>query len=477
MLIKGKRLLTKDIIAVRNPSNNDVLFEMPVGSEEDVELAINAAKEGAAVARGMSRYQRATILQRAAALVSEASEEFAQTIVQEAGKTIRQARKEVGRCCNTLTLSAEEAKRFGGETIPFYSVEGSENRHGYFTREPVGIVLAITPFNDPLNLVAHKIGPAIAAGNSIILKPSDKAPISAFKLVEAFLEAGLPTEMISIVTGQAETAATLVARDEIRMISFTGGKFAAEKITQSAGIKRISMDLGGNAPVIVCADCNLDHAVESCVSGSFWASGQNCIGVQRIFVEQGIYQRFLEEFEKMTTQLILGDPADEATDVGPMISAQEAKRIQSWVDEALLLGARLITGHELNGAFYSPTVLTGVPDQAKVVCEEVFAPVVVIEPFCDFSSVLTRANEPDFLLHAGIFTSNLSKAHKAISVLNVGGVMINDSSDYRLDAMPFGGSKHGNMGREGVRFAVEEMSQPKVVCFLDLGDSHQRELT
>ena len=466
MLIKGKQILAERTIPITNPTRCETIWDMPVGSKDDVDLAISIALEGRTTARNMSRYQRSRCLQQAAIFVEESADEFATTIVEESGKTLVQARKEVARCINTLAVSAEEAKRFVGETIAFDSVSGSENRSGYFERDPIGIVLAITPFNDPLNLVAHKLGPAIAAGNSIILKPSEKAPMSAIKLAKALLEGGLPSEVLSVVTGDASTASLLVEREEVRMISFTGGKLAAKKITEQAGVKRISMDLGGNAPVIVCADCDLMHAVESCVSGAFWASGQNCIGVQRIFVENNILQSFLKTFKEKTSQLKWDDPAEERTDVGPMISTEEAQRIHDWVEHAITIGADLVTGHELKGAFYRPTVLTNVPKGAKVVCEEVFAPVVVIEPFNDFEGVLQEANKPDFMLHAGIFTTDISKARKAILELEVGGVMINDSSDYRLDAMPFGGAKHGSMGREGVRFAMEEMSHPKVVCYL-----------
>ena len=426
---------------------------------------LNAAREGAVCCKGLSLHQRATILSQAAATVLSDAEKLAILIVEESGKTIRQARKEVNRCANTLLLSAEEAKRLSGEVIPFGAYEGSANRQGYSIRQPLGIILAITPFNDPLNLVAHKLGPAIAGGNSVILKPSQQTPKTASALVDILRASGLPDSVISLFYGNRHDAAELLRQRDIRMVSFTGGMATGEAITQQAGLKKMLMDLGGNAPVIVCADAQLQKAVDACVEGAFWAAGQNCIGVQRVLIDKTIYAKFCDAFVAKTQQLTIGDPHLESTDLGPMINVNAAQRIECWVQEAIEAGANLLTGHQREGNYYSPTVLSDVPHECKVWHEEVFAPVVVLQSTETFKEAVSLANSLDYSLHAAIFTQDLETALTAADVLEAGGVMVNDSSDYRFDAMPFGGFKYGSMGREGVKHALEEMTQLKVICF------------
>lgn len=449
---------------VMNPFDGSVIGQVPVSRPEDLPQIMARAAQGQKIARAMPRHRRAHILETAATLVQARAESLARQITAEAGKTIRQARKEVTRCINTLKLSAEEAKRGAGEVIPFDAYAGSENRMGWFTREPLGIILAITPFNDPLNLVAHKLGPAIAGGNSVILKPSELAPLSALALVDLLIEAGMPSEVVTPVVGGPELGKALVAARAIRMISFTGGFATGEAISRLAGLKKLAMDLGGNAPVIVMADAALDQAVEACVSGAFWAAGQNCIGTQRILIERPVYDAFRAAFVAQTEALRTGNPQDEATDVGPMVTEAAAVRAESLVTRAVQAGARLLAGHRRAGALYPPTVLEAVPHDTALWCEEAFAPVVSLEPFDSFDEALDLANAVDFSLHAGIFTSSLAVALEASSRIEAGGVMVNDSSDYRFDAMPFGGFKYGSLGREGVRFAYEDMTQPRVVC-------------
>lgn len=432
---------------------------------------IDTAKLGALIAKELPRHERARILEKTAALVESDKEAFASLIVAESGKTIKQARKEVLRCVNTLKLSAEEAKRNAGEVIPFDSYVGSESRQGWFTREPLGVIVAITPYNDPLNLVAHKLGPAIAGGNAVVLKPSELSPLSAIKLVACLHAAGLPPAVVSIATGGAALGKALVAHRAVRMVSFTGGFVTGEQISRNAGLKKLAMDLGGNAPVIVMGDCDLDETVESCVSGAFWAAGQNCIGTQRILIEATIYEEFKKKFVAKTSALVVGNPADESTDVGPMITEAAAKRTEEVVVEAIDKGANLLFGNVRQGSLYSPTVLENVSQNCKVWCEEVFSPVVILQIVASLDEALTLANEPEYSLHAGIFTSNLNVAMKAAKRLEAGGIMINDSSDYRFDAMPFGGFKYGSLGREGVRFAYEDMTQPKVICLNGVGGS------
>jgi acyl-CoA reductase-like NAD-dependent aldehyde dehydrogenase len=451
-------------ITVVNPFDGAEVGTVPSIPPKGAQMLVQIAKDGARICRNLSRYERARVLDSCASLVECDKEAFAELIVAEAGKTIRQARKEVMRCVNTLKLSAEEARRNGGEVLPFDAYAGSENRQGWFTREPLGIIVAITPYNDPLNLVAHKLGPAIAGGNAVILKPSELSPLSAFKLVSCLIEAGLPANIVSIAPGDAALGEALVSSRDVRMVSFTGGFATGEKIARSAGLKKLSMDLGGNAPVIVLGDCDLDDAIESCVSGSFWAAGQNCIGTQRILIQSSIYEEFKERFVVATQALTVGNPASPETDVGPMITAHAATRTRDVVDAAINQGAKLLCGNILEGSVYTPTVLEEVKFECKLWQEEVFSPVVVLQRIETLDAALWLANSTEYSLHAGIFTNDLHAALEGAGKLEASGVMINDSSDYRFDAMPFGGFKYGSLGREGVRFAFEEMTQTKVVC-------------
>ncbi|MDQ0632762.1 acyl-CoA reductase-like NAD-dependent aldehyde dehydrogenase [Arthrobacter pascens] len=449
---------------VMSPYDGRVVGVVPLTEPTAGQAAIERARIGARKAGALSRNARGKILDAAATEIEQRAEEFAQTIVCEAGKTIRQARKEVLRAVNTLRLSAAEARRNAGEVIPFDSYEGSEDRTGWYSREPLGIIAAITPFNDPLNLVAHKIGPAIAGGNAVILKPSALTPLSAELLTDVLVSSGLPPEALTIVHGDREVAETIIRSRDVRMVSFTGGFSTGESIARTAGLKKLSMDLGGNAPVIVLEDAQIDKAVESCVSGAFWAAGQNCVGVQRILVAAPVYDAFRRRFLAAAAQLVAGDPFDERTDVGPMISSGALHELQAKLDQALDAGAVLLTGNVTEGNLLHPTVLEAVPADSRLWKEEVFGPVVMLRRFDTFEEAIEIANDIEFSLHAGIFTDSLAAAMDAARQLEAGGVMINDSSDYRFDGMPFGGAKYGSMGREGVRFAYEEMTQPKVVC-------------
>lgn len=427
---------------------------------EVVDMAANAAVEAAA----FPKYKRAEVLETASRLLLERASEFAGLISREAGKTLVQARKEVTRAANTLRLSAAEVQSPPGEVIPFAAFQGNENRRGWFTREPLGLIVAITPYNDPLNLVAHKLGPAIAGGNTVILKPSQLTPLTALKLVETLHEAGLPESFLSVVLGNRHVAQALISARNVRMVSFTGGFSTGEAIARNAGIKKLSMELGGNAPIVVFDDADIQSAVDDCVSGAFWAAGQNCIGAQRILVQRTVFAKFLSEFVSKSKKLRTGDPRDPKTDVGPMISTAAASEAVKKVEDAVAAGAKLHVGGTANGPVFEPAVLTEVPRTCSIWRDEVFAPIVLLEPFDSEAEALTAANDCEYSLHAAVFTSDLKRAFRVAEALEAGGVMINDSSDYRLDAMPFGGSKYGSMGREGVRFAFEEMTQPKVVA-------------
>jgi len=452
------------VLHVVNPFDGSAVGTVPQCSTADIDQILGRARLGFTLSRSLSRFARHQILDRAAQLLRERAEPAATLIVDEAGKTIRQARKEVARAIMTMSLSAQAARSNAGEVIPFDSFEGSENRRGWFTRAPLGVVVAITPYNDALNLVAHKLGPAIAAGNSVILKPSDFTPLTAHFLVDLLVDAGLPDEIITVVHGDRAVVETLVAARDVRLVSFTGGFSTGEAIARGAGLKRLAMELGGNAPVIVFDDADIPAAVEACVSGAFWAAGQNCVGVQRILIQREVYDEFQRRFVAATAALDAGDPTDEVTDVGPMISEQAARRAEQLVYHAQMAGARLLLGQHRVGSIYRPTVLENVPLSCELWTDEVFAPIVALEPFDSEAEAVKLANDIEFSLHAGTFTNDINRALRVAEALEAGGVMINDSSDYRIDSMPFGGAKYGSMGREGVEFAFEEMTQPKVIC-------------
>ncbi|NEY19510.1 aldehyde dehydrogenase family protein [Bacillus ginsengihumi] len=466
MFLAGKWVKRERIIEVRDPQDNSIIHTVPAASAEDMLQCIEEAKEGAKIAANLPMHKRMEIINKAANYIEEHHEQFARTISREGSKTIREATKEVKRCIQTLRISAEETRRIHGETIPFDQVPEGENRIGYYERFPIGIIGAITPFNDPLNLVAHKVGPAIASGNAIIVKPSTVTPLSALLLAEAFSVAGLPPKILSVLTGYGnEIGDILVKHPAVRMISFTGGLQAGEEIARKAGLKKLSLELGSNSPVIVLEDADINQAVESTVSGAFWAAGQNCLGVQRVYIHESIIKAFQEKFVARTKQYRIGDKQSMLTDMGPLITEKEAIRVEKMVDEAIQKGAVILTGGKRNGAFYSPTVLTNVPKDCMISKEEIFGPVVLLYPFNELETAIQQSNAVDYGLQAGIFTNDVRKAFKAIAKMNVGGIMINDSSDFRIDAMPFGGVKKSGLGREGIKFAIDEMTELKVVCF------------
>ncbi|MGZ2487179.1 glyceraldehyde-3-phosphate dehydrogenase (NADP+) [Rhizobium pisi] len=466
MLATAHTPVSQRSIDIFNPFDGSLVGRVPDHDVAAVDRAFAVAESGFKINRSMPRHARAEILDRAADLVEAETEDYARLISSESGKVLRAARKEVGRCVNTLRLSADEARRLGGEVVPFDSYPGSERRTGYFRREPIGVIVAITPFNDPLNLVAHKVGPAIASGNSVILKLSELAPLSGLRLVELLQKAGLPQQVITVITGRGSVVgAPLVSAPSVRLVSFTGGFETAHAIKKAMGLARISMDLGGNGAVIVLDDCNLERAVAETTSGAFWASGQNCIGVQRVFVQRSIIAQFAEAVAARAQALVVGDPLEEASDMGPMITLQAAEHAEKWINEAAASGARILAGGRRDGTLLQPTVLKNVPDTSKLACDEAFAPIVCINSIDSLQEGIARANSTPYGIHAAIFTGSLEAALTAADELDAGGVMINDSTDYRLDAMPFGGVKAGSLGREGVRFAVEEMTQTKVVCF------------
>ena len=466
MLLNGEWVERAARMEVRDPQDDSLVDTVPQANAADMDAAIAAAVCGFERPRRLSVHERRAILTRAADLVAARREEFAYTIAREGIKTIREARKEASRCVDTLRISAEETRHLTGETIPFDQRQGSENRFGFYIREPIGVIGAIAPFNDPLNLVAHKIGPALASGNTIIVKPHSETPLSALRLAEAIQEAGAPAGMLQVITGRgSEVGDLLVSDPRVRMISFTGSRATGETIMRKIGLKKVGMELGSNAPVIVMADADLELAVSANVSGAFWAAGQNCLHVQRLLVHEAIYDAFVPRFVAGARACRVGDKLDEATDMGPIINRAEALRIERTVNEAIAAGATVLCGGERHGNFYAPTVMTDVPDSCALAQEEIYGPVTIVSRIRDLEDAIQRANAVDYGLQAGIFTRDLQSAFQAMRELRVGGVMINDSTDYRIDAMPFGGVKGSGLGREGIRFAVHEMTEPKVVCF------------
>ncbi|TWI58946.1 aldehyde dehydrogenase family protein [Halalkalibacter nanhaiisediminis] len=466
MLIGGRWMEGKDSISVYDPGTAELIATVPAATTQDVKLAISQAKHGAKLSKNLPVHERMRILHEAAAYIEEQSDLFTRTIVLESSKTIREARKEVKRCIETLRLSAEEARRIQGETLPFSQMPGHESRVGYVYRFPIGIVAAITPFNDPLNLVAHKVGPAIACGNAVIVKPASQTPLSTLRLAEAFEHAGLPAGILSVITGRgADICDPLVEHEDVRFVSFTGGYETGKSISHKAGAKKIAMELGSNSPTIVLKDADIEEAILSTVSGAFGVAGQNCIGVQRIYVESSVYEHFLNRFIFETKKLKVGPKTDESTDVGPMISEKEAKRVEQWIEEARELGATICYGGRRTRAFLEPTVLTEVPQTATIATQEVFGPVVTIETVDSLDEAIELSNNTVYGLHAGIFTANVDQAFHAVHHLDFGGVMVNDSSDVRIDGMPFGGVKRSGVGREGVKYAIDSMTEQKVVAF------------
>lgn len=448
---------------VRNPFDGHLVATIAAGTRDDVAAAVGAAAAAAAVP--FPAHARYDVLMRAADRIDTAGDAYADAIAQEGSKTLREARREPPRAATILRLSAAEARRPGGEALPFDSRPGSENRVGYYFRFPVGVVAAITPFNDPLAMVAHKTGPALAAGNAVVLKPATATPLSAIRFAEDMLAAGLPPGRLNVVTGSGDTVgAALVSDPRVRLVTFTGGVETGVRITQAAGIKKLSMELGSNSPVIVMPDALIDRAVPAIADGAFAQAGQNCIGVQRVFVHDSIYEAFKSRFTAHVMRLKAGSSLDETVDVCAMITERQASRVESWIREAVSAGARVLVGGRREGALVWPTVLEDVPAGVRLDCEEVYGPVVSLYPIDSLGTAIRLANAVSYGLHAAIFTESLRDAFAAVRQLDVGAVIVNDSTDYRLDVMPFGGTKLSGIGREGIRFAYDGMTETRVVC-------------
>ena len=468
MYIGGQPVDKEDKIDVIYPYTNEKIGEVPKGNPEDVEKAIQKAKIGLQKLKKLTAYEKYQILMKAAEILKNKREEVAKAIVYEVGKTIREARTEVDRAVNTITFSAEEAKRIGGEYIPVDASPNGVGKKGFYFREPAGIAACITPFNFPLNLTAHKIAPAIAAGCPFVLKPSERTPISPTMLCEIFLEAGVPEEAVSIIPGFADVGQAMTTHPDVRVVSFTGSLKVGEIIARQAGLKKIVMELGSNSAVVVDEGANLQLAAKKAVIGGFAIAGQVCISVQRILVHENVADKFEKLLKEEVSKLKFGDPMKEDTDVGPIIAVDEVNRIKSWIQEAVEKGAKVAQGGEVCEeceTLFKPTVVMDVPEESKLFYEEAFAPVVTVKRFKTIDEAIELVNKTNYGLQVGVFTNNIKTAWKFIENTEVGGVIINDIPTFRADHMPYGGIKGSGIGREGPKFAIEDYTEIKTVIF------------
>jgi glyceraldehyde-3-phosphate dehydrogenase (NADP+) len=464
IFLAGTWVESDDPLIVANPADAD----HPAGStfhatEAQYEQAVEAAVAAFEVTRTLPAYERGAILRNISAGIKARREELGRLISLEAGKPIRDALVEVDRATLTFRLGAEEAERMTGETIPLDLMPASKGRMGVTRRFPIGPIAAISPFNFPLNLAAHKVAPAIASGNPIVLKPPSKDPLVMLTVAEIIEEAGAPAGSVSVLPMSRELGDRMVSDERFKLLTFTGSPSVGWRMKERAGKKKVVLELGGNAGVIVDKSADLDWAVKRCLVGAFAYAGQVCISVQRMFIHEAVWDAFMEKFIAGAKTLKLGDPLDPQTDVGPMVDANAASRTQRWVDEALAAGGTALLGGTADGTFFPPTILTDVPVTAAVCSNEAFAPLVVAFPFSDVGDAISRVNDSMFGLQTGIFTNDLGTAWRAFNELEVGGVIVNDAPTYRIDHMPYGGVKDSGLGREGLRWAIEDMTELRIM--------------
>jgi acyl-CoA reductase-like NAD-dependent aldehyde dehydrogenase len=462
-LIGGEWRATGDVQEVRSPFTGEVIARVSYASRNEVEEAIAVAATASAEMRALPRYVVAESLRRIADYITARREDFARAIATEAGKPITAARGETDRAVSTFIFASEEARRFTGETVPVDTQAVGRGRIGWMERIPRGIVFGITPFNFPLNLVAHKVAPALASRNAIIVKPSPRTPLTALLLGEAFLESGLPKSALQVVPMEIELIDLVLMDERVRVVSFTGSAEVGWKLRERAARKMVTLELGGNAPVIVDETADVAYSVERSAMAAFNYAGQVCISAQRILLHESIADVWTSRFVEAARNLRTGDPLDDATQLSVMINEDAARRAESWIQEAVNAGARLLCGGTRTGALLEATVLTDVHSEMRICSEEVFAPVATIQTFSDFADALSEANNTRYGLQAGVFTRDMGHAFQAAGALEFGGVMINDAPAFRVDNMPYGGVKLSGAGREGVRYAMEEMTEPRMI--------------
>ena len=466
MFLAGEWVDKSKKIEVRNPYDNSVLDTVPKADGDDVERALSFAERGAKVMAKLSGYERWKILRKAADLIAERNEELGRLISLEEGKILAEGRFEAGRAVETMMASAEEAKRIHGETVPLDGDPGGARKLGFTLRVPCGVVAAISPFNFPLNLVCHKVGPALAAGNSVVIKPATDTPLSALRLTEILLEAGLPPEGIQCLTGSGgEIGDLLVSDRRVRKITFTGSREIGERICRTAGLKKVTMELGSNSPLIIMPDADLDRVAAAVVATGYGNAGQTCISTQRVLTAANVYSDFLSVLGPKVRALTTGNQLDEKTKVGPMVREGDAIRVEEWVREAVGGGARVIVGGARHGAIYAPTVVADVKPEMRISCDELFGPAVAVTSFDSMDEAIALANDTVYGLSAGIFTENLEWAMRFAREVESGNLHINWGPQWRADLMPYGGLKDSGFGKEGPRYAVEEMTETKMVVF------------
>jgi len=464
-LVAGEQAESGEAYAVKSPYDGASIANVQRAGPATIEAAIAGAAAAFETTKRLASHERAAILERISDAIGARREEFALTIAREAGKPLKTARLEADRAAFTFKVAAEESKRIYGEIVPLDWLPGTENRVAHVRRIPLGPIAGITPFNFPLNLVVHKVAPALAAGNPILIRPATQTPVSALKLGQIIVEAGWPERAIAVVPSSTETAAPLVEDERIKLLTFTGSPAVGWDLKRRAGRKRVTLELGGNAPVIVHSDSDVAYAAERVAWGGFVQSGQTCISVQRVYVQASVYDDFADELLRRVHALVVGDPLDEATDIGPLIDDAAGERVEEWLEEAVAVGAQVLTGGTREGRMWQPTVLTGVADELRISCQEVFAPIVVLSRYDNPLDAIERAATSRFGLQAGLFTNDLRLIDEAFERLETGGLMINDVSTFRVDHMPYGGVKDSGAGREGIRYAIEEMTELKVLTF------------
>jgi acyl-CoA reductase-like NAD-dependent aldehyde dehydrogenase len=461
--VDGKWIEEGDPVEIRAPYDGSVIASVFQGRREHAEAAIGAAVKAFGTTRRLPAFERQRVLRRVSENITERKQEFARTMAQEAGKPIKAARTEVERAIFTFNVAAEESTRIYGEYLPLDWQEFTAGRWGIVRRFPLGPIAGITPFNFPLNLVAHKVAPAIAAGCPLVLKPAPQTPLTALLLAEAVQQAGWPDGGLNVLPLSNDDAGLLVTDERIKLISFTGSAAVGWQIKKNCGKKKVVLELGGNAGVIVHSDADLAYAADRCVAGGFAYAGQTCISVQRILVERSAFAKFTDRLLEGVKKLRTGDPLDDSTDLGPLIRESDAVRASDWIQEAVRGGARLLCGGQRRGPMLEPTVLTGTRPEMKVNCQEIFAPVVTVEAYDDFNQALKQINNSPYGLQAGLFTRDAKLIFNAYEELEVGGLIAGDVPAFRIDHMPYGGVKDSGLGREGLRYAIEEMTEPKLL--------------
>ncbi|WP_456395427.1 aldehyde dehydrogenase family protein [Desulfurobacterium sp.] len=469
MLIGGKRVFKNNEIEILFPYDNSVVGTIPDGGAEDVKLAVDIALRGFEKMKELSSYDRYYALSKAARILSKRSYEIAELLTKEVGKTIRESMGEVGRAVNTLTLSAEEARRIAGEEVNFEAAPGIRGKVGFYRRVPLGVIGCITPFNFPLNLTCHKVGPALAAGNSVVIKPSENTSLVVIKLAEILIEAGFPPEAVNVVTGYGEKVGDALVRDErVRMITFTGSVETGKLIMSRGGLKKYAMELGSNAGVYIDKDQSerLEFIAEKVCRGGFALAGQVCISVQRVFVHDSLFNDFVEKAVEFTRTLKVGNPIDQTVDMGPVIDVKAADRIMEWIDEAVSAGAKVICGGKrISDTIIEPTIIGDVPEDVRLFKGEIFGPVITVNRVANVEEAVEKINLSRYGLQAGIFTNDLKVAFEFAEEIEAGGIMINEIPTFRVDQMPYGGMKESGIGREGPSYAIEEMTEIKTICF------------